>query len=162
VNVDPRSELGHKTWDIWVIEQNGEDWLEFGKSVFVVLVGTSCDWGGTWDIVLVEPLLQIEHLRHHSRGRSGNFFKRGNLLAFSIIFVSRRRLSFYLSLDFVCGREWHLQYLIGSSRSARTGTCDDVREDGQGTLSSGGIFCLSDHFRLKEKVVFVSESRLCM
>jgi hypothetical protein len=53
---------------MWVIEENGEDWLQFEEIVFVVLVGTSLVTGhGTWDIVLVEPFVQTEHARQHSQ-----------------------------------------------------------------------------------------------
>jgi hypothetical protein len=70
-------------------------------------------------------------------------------------------LSLYLSLDFVCDQEKQtLQHLVGSIRSGRAGACGDVREGG-GNFFKRRRFCLSDHSRLKEEVVFLSESGLC-
>jgi hypothetical protein len=60
-------ECSRGTPDIWVVEENGEDWLQFGKIVFVVLVGTSyVTRNGSWRKMFVEPPLQIGHVRRHS------------------------------------------------------------------------------------------------
>jgi hypothetical protein len=41
----PLSKRGQETPDFLVLEENGEDWLQFGELVSVGLVGTSCVTG---------------------------------------------------------------------------------------------------------------------
>jgi hypothetical protein len=66
-DIGPLGECGQETPDIWVVEEDGEDWLQFGEIAFVVLVGTSyVTRDGGWRKVFLEPLLQIEHVRRHS------------------------------------------------------------------------------------------------